>query len=85
MINFDPTFRGRKEVQKNKWTPYFLTEFHGESENNSRFSPREPSFRPKMFFKKTALNKFNTKCDRSGLKAHPIYDLNSNLEFNTKI
>ncbi len=54
-INFDPTFSGRKEVQKNKWTPYCLTEFHGESENNSLFSPREPSFWPKMVLKKTAL------------------------------
>ncbi len=51
-INFDPTFRVRKEVQKNKTTPYCLTEFHGESENNNRFSPREPSFRLKMVFKK---------------------------------
>jgi hypothetical protein len=30
-INFDPTFMGQNEVQKNKLTPYCLTKFHGES------------------------------------------------------
>jgi hypothetical protein len=44
MLNFDPTPRGRNEVQKNKPTPYCLTEFHGESEKNNRFTPRELSF-----------------------------------------
>jgi hypothetical protein len=44
MINFDPTPRGRNEVQKNKPTPYGLTELDGESEKNNRFSPRELSF-----------------------------------------
>ncbi len=44
ICNFDPTFRGRYEVQKNKWTPYCLTEFHGESEKNDRFVPRELLF-----------------------------------------
>ena len=43
-INFETTFRGRNEVQKNKPTTYCLTEFHGESEINNRFSPREFSF-----------------------------------------
>ncbi len=33
IINFDTTLMGRNDVKKNKWTPYFLTEFHGESEN----------------------------------------------------
>ena len=32
MQNFDTTFRGRNETQKNKWTPYCQTEFDGESE-----------------------------------------------------
>jgi hypothetical protein len=31
-INFDTSFRGRNEVQKNKWTPHYQTEFDGESE-----------------------------------------------------
>ena len=38
--NFDTTFRGRYEVQKNKWTPHYQTEFDGESEKNNRFAPR---------------------------------------------
>ena len=33
------TFRGRKEVHKNKWTPHCQTEFDGESEKNNRFAP----------------------------------------------
>jgi hypothetical protein len=37
--NFDPTFRGRYEVRKNKLTPYCLAEFHEESEKNSVFAP----------------------------------------------
>ena len=49
---------GRNEVQKNKSTPYCLAEFHGESEKNSRFSPREPSFRAKRFLKKWLLKRF---------------------------
>jgi len=57
MINFEPTFRGRKEVQKNKWILYCLTEFHGESEKNNRFSPRGLSFLANTAFKKMALNK----------------------------
>ena len=28
------------EVQKNKWTPHYQTEFDGESEKNNRFAPR---------------------------------------------
>ncbi len=32
ICNSDTTFRGRKEVQKNKWTPHYQTEFDGESE-----------------------------------------------------
>ena len=51
-INFDPTFRGRKEVQKNKWTPNCLTEFHGVYEKNNRFSPRGLSFWANTVFKK---------------------------------
>ncbi len=58
-INFDPTFKGRYEVQKNKPTPYCLAEFHGESENNNRFSPRELSFWANTVFKKFSL--INTK------------------------
>jgi hypothetical protein len=54
-INFDPTFRGRKEVQKNKWTPNCLTEFHGVSEKNNRFSPRGLSFWANTVFKKKRL------------------------------
>jgi hypothetical protein len=42
--NFDPTFRGRYEVQKNKWTPHCQTEFDGESGKNDRFVPRELLF-----------------------------------------
>ena len=38
--NFDTTFRGRNEVQKNKWTPYYQTEFDGKSGKNNRFAPR---------------------------------------------
>jgi hypothetical protein len=36
-INFDPNSGGRNEVQKNYWTPYCQTEFHGESEKKPRF------------------------------------------------
>ena len=32
MRNFDATFMGRNEVQKNKWTPHYQTEFDEESE-----------------------------------------------------
>ena len=32
------------EVQKNKWTPHYQTEFDGESEKNNRFVPRELFF-----------------------------------------
>jgi hypothetical protein len=39
ICNFDPTPRGRNEVQKNKWTP-----LNGESEKNNRFAPRELLF-----------------------------------------
>ena len=42
--NFDTTFRGRNEVQKNKWTPQYKTRFEGESEKNNRFVPRELLF-----------------------------------------
>ena len=44
ICNFDSTFRGRNEVQKNKWTPHYQTEFDGESEKNNRFAPREHLF-----------------------------------------
>ena len=44
ICNFDPTFRGRYEVQKNKWTPHCQTEFDGESEKNNRFVPGELLF-----------------------------------------
>ncbi len=57
MPNFDTTFRGRNEVQKNKWTPYYKTEFDGESEKNNRFVPRELLFLTKYrFLKKRLLN-----------------------------
>ena len=42
--NFDTTFGGRNEVQKNKWTPQYQTGFEGESEKNNRFVPRELLF-----------------------------------------
>ncbi len=29
-INFDTTFKGRNEIQKNKWTPHCLAELNGE-------------------------------------------------------
>jgi hypothetical protein len=48
---------GQNEVQKNKLTPYCLTEFHGESEDNNRFSPMELSFWSNTVSKKTSLNK----------------------------
>ena len=44
ICNFDTTFRGRYEVQKNKWTPHCQTEFDGESEKNNRFVPGELLF-----------------------------------------
>jgi hypothetical protein len=47
-FNFDSTFRGRKEVQKNKPTPYCLTKFHGESEKKYL---ENIHFRPKRFLK----------------------------------
>ena len=50
ICNFDPTFRGRYEVQKNKWTPYCQTEFDGESEKNNRIAPRELLFKTKYPF-----------------------------------
>ena len=62
-INFDPVPRSRNEFQKNYWTPYCLTEFHGESGKNNRFSPREPLFWYNTFFyikmalKEKSLNK----------------------------
>jgi hypothetical protein len=40
LCNFDSTPRGRKEVQKNKWTPHYQNELNEESENNNRFAPR---------------------------------------------
>ena len=40
ICNFDTTFRGRNEVQKNKWTPHYQRDFDGESELNNRFAPR---------------------------------------------
>jgi len=43
-VNFDTSFRGRNEVQKNKWTPHYQTEFDGESEKNNHFAPREHLF-----------------------------------------
>ena len=48
--NFDTTFRGRNEVQKNKWTPHYQTEFDGESEKNNRYVPRELLFLTKYRF-----------------------------------
>jgi hypothetical protein len=39
MCNFDPTPRGRNEVQNNKWTTPYQTELNGESEKNNRFAP----------------------------------------------
>jgi hypothetical protein len=32
------------EIQKNKWTPNYQTEFDGESEKNNLFVPRELLF-----------------------------------------
>jgi hypothetical protein len=48
---FDPNPRGRNEVQKYKPTPYYLTEFDGESVKNNRFSPIDLLFLSKMVFK----------------------------------
>jgi hypothetical protein len=39
-INFDCP-RGRKEVQKIKWTPPNQTELDGESEKNNSLAPSE--------------------------------------------
>jgi hypothetical protein len=44
ICKFDTTLRGRNEVQKNKLTPHYQTEFDGESEKNNRFAPRELLF-----------------------------------------
>ncbi len=44
MRNFDTAFRGRNEVQKNKRTPHYQTEFDEESEKNTHFAPRELLF-----------------------------------------
>ena len=47
---------GRNEVQKNKPTPYCLTEFDGESEKNNHFAPRETFILDQMrFLEKTTL------------------------------
>ncbi len=47
---------------KNKPTAYCLTEFHGESENNNRFSPRGLSFWANTVFKKNSfINTINHK------------------------
>jgi hypothetical protein len=59
IITFDPNLRGRNEVQKNFWTPYCLTEFHGESEKYNRFSPRGTFILGQNgFFKKWLLKLF---------------------------
>ncbi len=44
ICNFDTTFRGRNEVQKNKWTPHYQTEYDGESKKVNRFVPTELLF-----------------------------------------
>jgi hypothetical protein len=44
MQNFDTTFLDPNEVQKNKRTRHYQTEFDGESEKNKRFVPRELLF-----------------------------------------
>jgi hypothetical protein len=49
--NFDHT----PKVQKNKPTPYCLTEFHGTTGKNNCFPPRGHSFWAKMFFLKMTL------------------------------
>ena len=37
-------WRGRDEVQKNKWTPHYQTELNEKSGNNNRFAPKELLF-----------------------------------------
>jgi hypothetical protein len=41
---FDPTPKGRNQIQKNKWTPHYQTKFDGESEKNNHSAPRELLF-----------------------------------------
>jgi hypothetical protein len=58
MCNFDTTFRGRNEVQKNKWTPYCQTEFDGESEKITVLHLENFYFRANTVLKKKALKTY---------------------------
>ncbi len=51
MQNFDPTFRGRNEAKKNKWTPHYQTEFDGESEKIAVLCLENFYFGPNAVFK----------------------------------
>ena len=55
-MKFDTTFRGRNEVQKNKWRPHYQTEFDGEPEKKTFCDlDRELLFLTKYRFKKKRL------------------------------
>jgi hypothetical protein len=53
MKNFDTTYKGRHEVQKNKWKPHYQTEFDEESEKITVLCQENFYFRP--FLKKRLL------------------------------